>query len=105
MSAASISQQTQPIAANAISSLIRAKSGKMRVVARPGSGATMRVFKSSSADPSLTADAAAGLLSYANFNPGIRSLHALGNNRRSGCRRDDEFPVGRSLLLGVSILL
>lgn len=47
MSAASISQQTQPIAANAILSLIRAKFGKMRVVARPGSGATMRVFKSS----------------------------------------------------------
>lgn len=50
----------------------------VRINALPRSGATIRVFKSSSAWPDIQADIDAGRLTYANFNGG--NLSTLSSN-------------------------
>ena len=50
----------------------------VRIAAVPGAGATVRVFKSASPPSLIAADAAAGRLTYANFNGG--DLSTLSSN-------------------------
>ena len=66
------------IAAGAISGAILIVLPKCRITVHPGAGATVKVFKSSSPHSLINADAAAGRLSYANFNGG--DLSTLSSN-------------------------
>ena len=66
------------IAAGAISGAILLVLPKCRITVHPGAGATVKVFKSSSPHSLINADAAAGRLSYANFNSG--DLSTLSSN-------------------------
>ena len=68
-----ISATSRTIADGGITAPIYSVFGQMRITVRPGSGATVRVFKSSSPESDVQADYAAGKLSYANFNAGTLS--------------------------------
>lgn len=66
------------LAAGAISQAVTLALPRCRIAAVPGSGATVKVFKSASPPSLIAADAAAGRLTYANFNGG--DLSTLSSN-------------------------
>ncbi len=66
------------IAPGTISGAVLLVMPRCRITAHPGAGATVKVFKSSSPHSLISADAAAGRLSYANFNSG--DLSTLSSN-------------------------
>ena len=66
------------LTAGAISPAVMLALPRCRIAAVPGAGATVLVFKSASPPSLIAADAAAGRLTYANFNGG--DLSTLSSN-------------------------